>query len=191
MLQRLPEAIGHALRGARPGAGKLLYNDPAAHAVGIELDVSSPAFNDGDVLPARYTADGRQVSPPLAWGRVPPLAATIVIVIEDADSPTLQPLVHGIVWGLPGRDGDLPEGALRSPTSTGEPLPMGKNSYFAAQYLPPDPPPGHGPHRYAFQVYALRTSPQLSGTPGRRAIVEALRENVLAKGCLIGIYERG
>jgi Raf kinase inhibitor-like YbhB/YbcL family protein len=162
----------------------------ATHGAVTELEVSSPAFDDGDTIPARYTADGEKLSPPVAWRRVPPLTAAIVIIIEDADSPTPQPLVHGIVWGLPGQDGDLPEGGLRSPASAGEPLPMGRNSYLTAQYLPPDPPPGHGPHRYAFQVFALRTLRRLSGTPGRRAVVESLRENVLAKGCLIGVYER-
>lgn len=69
---------------------------------------------------------------------------------------------------------------------------MGRNSYFQAAWLPPDPPPGHGPHRYVFQIFALRTRPvALNGVPGRGAVRRALHEGALAKGWLIGRYGRG
>ena len=67
---------------------------------------------------------------------------------EDADSPTPHPLVHAIAWNLPGRDAYLPAGALRGPTAHGDGHALGLNSLLRAEYLPPDPPPGHGPHRY-------------------------------------------
>ena len=65
----------------------------------------------------------------------------------------------------------------------------GRNSYLQAAWLPPDPPPGHGVHRYAFQVFALAGG-EFDGTPGRDAVLDAIREHGLASGCLIGTYER-
>ena len=59
-----------------------------------------------------------------------------------------------------------------------------------AGWLPPDPPPGHGSHRYAFQLFALGPGEPFSGTPGRDAVMEAVRERGLAAGCLIGTYAR-
>ena len=59
-----------------------------------------------------------------------------------------------------------------------------------AGWLPPDPPPGHGPHRYVFQLFALANEPMLDPHPGRGALIKALRGNVLAHGILIATYER-
>jgi Raf kinase inhibitor-like YbhB/YbcL family protein len=190
MLEKLPASLGRALRRARAGESELTINDPALADVPATIAVSSPAFGDGETIPERYTADGEGLSPPLAWRGVPPGAASVLLMIEDADSPTPEPLVHAIVWDLPGADGALPEGALPSGGHDGEGLRMGRNSYFSTRYLPPDPPRGHGPHRYAFQVFALRASPPFKGIPGRGAVHQALRQHAMAKGVLIGIYER-
>ena len=141
-------------------------------------------------LPQRFTADGAGVSPPLSWDAVPAGTASVALIVEDADSPTPHPLVHAIVVGLPGGNGRLEEGAL----SSGEPraggLDVGQNSYFQAAWLPPDPPRGHGEHRYVFQVYAMREGPPYSDTPGRREFIAAVLDRALAVGCLIGTYER-
>ncbi len=98
--------------------------------------------------------------------------------------------MHAIVWNLPPGDGGIAEGALPGPQGAAAGFAMGRNSLLAPKYLPPDPPPGHGPHRYAFQLYAVDMAPTLEGTPGRGEVVWALRSHVLAKGCLIGTYER-
>jgi phosphatidylethanolamine-binding protein (PEBP) family uncharacterized protein len=65
----------------------------------------------------------------------------------------------------------------------------GRNTMLQAAWLPPDPPPGHGVHRYAFQVFALAGG-EFDGTPGRDAVLDAISEHGLASGCLIGTYER-
>jgi phosphatidylethanolamine-binding protein (PEBP) family uncharacterized protein len=57
-------------------------------------------------------------------------------------------------------------------------------------WLPPDPPTGHGPHNYAFQIFALDSIPALGGTPGRSALVDAIRDHILAAGVLTGTYAR-
>ncbi len=67
---------------------------------------------------------------------------------------------------------------------------VGKNSFLKTGYLPPDPPTGHGPHRYLFQLYALNRRLGLEGVPGRGALLEAMHGHVLAKGVIAGTYER-
>ncbi|HWD59114.1 MAG TPA: YbhB/YbcL family Raf kinase inhibitor-like protein [Stellaceae bacterium] len=190
MLEKLPASLGRALRHKRPGLDELVIGDPALADIDEGIVVSSAAFLDGDELPVRFTADGEGVSPPLEWSGVPEDAAAVVLLIEDADSPTRHPLVHAIVWDLDGSGGALREGVL--PRSGGEDgLPtMGRNSYLRAGYLPPDPPPGHGTHRYAVQIFALDRRPRFDATPGRSRLVDCLRRHALAKGMLIGTYER-
>jgi Raf kinase inhibitor-like YbhB/YbcL family protein len=190
MLEKLPHAIGQALKGLQPGLESTIFHGGDVAAVPATIKIESPAFSDGAPMPARYTEDGEKVSPPLSWSGVPPEAKALVLLVEDADSPTPHPLVHAIVWDLPPHDGEIPEAGLKSKGATGEPHALGKNSFLAAEYLPPDPPTGHGPHRYVFQLYALSREPKLSGTPGRGALLDAMRGHVIAKGALTGTYER-
>jgi len=189
MLQALPAGLGRALSRIRPGINATLF---AGANVPATIEVTSPAFAPGGAIPRVHTADGPGLSPPLAWAGVPPGAAALLIVAEDADSPTPRPLVHAIVAGLPAADGALAAGDMGGPGRPAAPgLGMGRNSYFGAAWLPPDPPPGHGPHRYVFQVFALPSRPDaLAGTPGRGAVRAALRGGVLAKGSLTGTYAR-
>ena len=190
MLERLPDLVGHALRGQRAGLDKTAFHAVDLRAGMAAIQVSSLAFADHAPIPARYTDDGDGDSPPLQWSGVPAAAASVALIVEDADSPTPQPLVHAIVVGLPPGDGALAETAMPSRDHDGAGLRMGRNSYLQAAWLPPDPPPGHGVHRYVFQVFALEAGATFDGEPGRDALLEAIREHGLASGCLIGTYER-
>ena len=190
MLEKLPDAVGHALRGQRAGLEKTAFQTVDLRAGMAAISLASLAFIDHAPIPARYTADGEGTSPPLHWTNVPAAAASVVLIVEDADAPTPQPLVHAIVVDLPGGDGALAEGALPSPDHDAATLHVGRNSYLQASWLPPDPPPGHGVHRYLFQVFALESGTSLGDTPGRDAVLEAIRTHGIASGCLIGTYER-
>lgn len=190
MLEKLPDLVGHALRGQRAGLEKTAFQAVDLRGGMAALTVTSLAFADHAPIPERYTDDGEGVSPPLQWSGVPQAAASVLLIVEDADSPTPQPLVHAIVVGLPAGDGALPEAALPSRDHDGTGLQVGRNSYLQASWLPPDPPPGHGVHRYAFQVFALEAGADFDGEPGREAVLEAIRDHGLASGCLIGTYER-
>ena len=139
MLEHLPTAVGAALKSVRPGLEKLTLNLHFAD-VPQSITVESPAFQPDSPLPVDATEDGRKVSPPLTWRGVPAGAAAIVVMIEDADSPTPAPLVHLILLGLPGRDGRLAEGELKSAGGAGQAHDLGRNSFLRAEYLPPDPP---------------------------------------------------
>lgn len=187
MLQHIPAWLGHALQGVRAGADKLVIVQaglgPDFHAI----DLASPAFANGAQLPVRFTADGEGVSPPLVWGEVPPGTRSIALIVEDPDAPMPAPIVHAVVWAIDPETRRLAEGTIADRPEGGE---VGRNSYRQLGWLPPDPPTGHGPHNYAFQLFALATAPDLGASPGRSALADALAGNVLAAGLLTGTYER-
>jgi Raf kinase inhibitor-like YbhB/YbcL family protein len=187
MLEHVPEWLGAAMRGLRAGADKLLIAQPELGVGFGALRLSSPAFANGGALPFRFTADGEGVSPPLIWDMPPAGTLSLALVVEDADAPTPQPLVHAILWRIPPEERAIAEGALDREGAGAH----GRNSFFGTGWLPPDPPTGHGPHHYAFQLFALDAVPELKGRPGRAALADGMAGHVLAAGLLTGTYSRG
>ncbi|MCJ2133214.1 YbhB/YbcL family Raf kinase inhibitor-like protein [Methylobacterium sp. J-026] len=188
MLEKIPSAVGEALSGLKAGMEKTAFHADFPD-IPASITVSSPAFADRSAMPVRFTADGEGLSPPLTWSGLPVGTASVVLLVEDAGSPTPQPLVHLIAWNLPPDLAQISEGAVSDP-GPGKTLPLGKNSFLRAGWLPPDPPSGHGPHEYVFQIYALRQTLDLSDEPGRGALLKAMDGHVLSKGMLIGTYAR-
>ena len=191
MIGWMPSFVGRALRGMRAGLDKTLCRDPALAAVPDAITVESTAFGAGGAKPRAHSVDGDGTSPPLAWRGVPTEARAVVLLAEDADSPTPGPFVHLVAWGLP-QSGAFTAGAFNkgSEAATSGALKLGRNGMMASGYTPPDPPPGHGPHRYVYQVYALDHDPQFRSPPDRKALAEAIRGRAIAKGVLEGTYER-
>ena len=190
MLEKMPAGIGRALKTVRPGMETLVTEDAAFAAAPNVIAITSTAFPPDGEIPVRYTEDGDKLSPPLEWIGVPPEAKALVLLVEDADSPTFKPLVHAILGELPPVDGGLAEGDLPTSGSGEVKFGMGRNSFLHRCWLPPDPPRGHGAHRYAFQLFALDEAPTFDKTPGRSALVAALHGHVIAKGVLVGTYGR-
>jgi Raf kinase inhibitor-like YbhB/YbcL family protein len=190
MLEKLPQVVGHALREQRAGLEKIVFNQVKLGAGTASLTLRSLAFVDHAPIPANYTADGDGISPPIEWTGVPAAAHSLVLIVEDADSPTPLPLVHAIVADLPGADGSLAEGAIDRASPQAEEATIGRNSFLQAGWLAPDPPPGHGTHRYVFQLFALSEGPGFDSTPGRDAVMAMLQERAIASGILTGTYER-
>ena len=191
MLEHVPQWLGNALRNFRAGPDKLCIVQPELGSGFAPLDLASPAFADGARLPPRFTADGEGVSPPLVWSGVPDAAQRLALIVEDADAPSPLPLVHAIVWNLRPGTSRLEEGAIRADgKGAADGRDVGRNSYFAEGWLPPDPPTGHGEHRYAFQLFALSDAGDPGTTPGRSALVAAMAGKVLAAGLLTGTYSR-
>ncbi len=190
MLEHIPHWLGSALKGLRAGANKLAIVQPELGSFEV-LHLASPAFANGGRLPERFTADGEGVSPPLFWTGVPEGTECLALIVEDPDAPAPQPLVHAVIWGLP-MDGDLKEGAIRA-DGAGDAAgkDVGRNSFLGEGWLPPDPPTGHGPHNYAFQLFALGGDCEIGENPGRSALVKAMAGHVLAAGLLTGVYSRG
>ncbi len=190
MLEHIPAWLGHAMSGLRAGADKLAIVQLGGHFE--TLDLTSPAFAHEARLPPRFTADGEGVSPPLVWSEPPAGTERMVLIVEDADAPTPQPLVHAIIWGLEADAGRLAEGAIvADDAGDAAGRDVGRNSYLREGWLPPDPPSGHGEHRYAFQLFAIGAGAGDAGaTPGRSAVIEAITGHVVAAGLLIGTYSR-
>ncbi|WP_455356768.1 YbhB/YbcL family Raf kinase inhibitor-like protein [Streptomyces sp. SYSU K217416] len=148
---------------------------------GIEL--SSAAFDDHTAIPRRYSGEGENVSPPLTWSAPPDGTAELVLLCEDPDAPGatfLHWLVTGIDPGASGADeGQKPRGGLPWP-----------NGFGHVGWGGPMPPPGHGPHRYFFCLYALSEPLSLHGRPTADTVHRALKGRELAVGTLVGTYQR-
>ncbi|HTR17701.1 MAG TPA: YbhB/YbcL family Raf kinase inhibitor-like protein [Acetobacteraceae bacterium] len=190
MIEGVASKIGQALRNVRPGIGALASS--RLRSVPRTLRVTSPAFTDGGQIPARYTQDGEGLFPPLGWESVPATAKSLALLVEDADAPFPRPLVHAVLHGIPPHLGGLPEGAL--PKRLTGPAPLGfsagRNSLTRPGWMAPSPMPGHGPHRYAFQLFALDFVPRFAHTPGRTLLMRTIRSHILAYGRLTGVYRR-
>jgi len=190
MLERLPRSIGRALHGRRAGIEKSTIARLLVRKRLPSLQVESSAFGDHQPIPALYTADGEGRWPELSWQWAPAGTESLVVMVEDPDAPSLEPLVHAIVVDIPPTLASLEEGVLSRAPRGAAALHMGRNSYLRQTWLPPDPPPGHGPHHYLFQVFALSLGAAFSAAPGRQEVQEILGYFAIAAGHAAGIYER-
>jgi Raf kinase inhibitor-like YbhB/YbcL family protein len=189
VLEKLPETIGRALGHKRAGIEKILFHSDRRPQETGRIEIRSAAFSPAAPLPRRFTADGAGISPPLSWRNVPAEAVALALVVEDADSPTPEPLLHAVVVDIDPREVRFVEGIFSGPPEADLENP-GRNSYRMLGWRPPDPPPGHGVHRYAFQVFAFAAAGPLSTSPGREELAAAIHKHSLGRGCLIGTYQR-
>lgn len=150
------------------------------------MRLSSSAFAPGGRIPTRYTCDGENVSPPLAWSDVPEATRSFALVCADPDAPG-GTWYHWAIYDIPPTARALPEGI---PTASAQP-PQGTNDFRHPGYGGPCPPPGRGSHRYVFTLYAVAVD-RLPVPPraGCRAIEAAARSRPLAAAELIGTYGR-
>src|SRR4051794_38745599 len=109
-------------------------------------ELTSTAFADGAPIPTKYTADGRNISPPLTWSFLPDGTRSLVLIVHDPDAPSGD-LIHWLGWNIDPEPGGLGEGEA-APTE-------GVNGRGETGYMGPSPPPGHGPHRYFLDLHAL------------------------------------
>ncbi len=151
------------------------------------LEVTSAAFTDGGQIPGAYTCDGSDISPPLSWSPVPPGTAGIALLVTDPDAP-LGTFVHWVVYNIPPGTRDLPVGAGGKEVLPEGSL-QGTNDMGSTGYAGPCPPGGK-PHHYRFTVSALDTTLNLAGSQDGRALEGAMAGHVLARGEIVGIYQR-
>jgi Raf kinase inhibitor-like YbhB/YbcL family protein len=182
--------MGQMLRHVRPGLAALASSRLQIPAGGMRI--TSPAFPDGGTMPDRYTQDGEGLFPPLLWDNIPDGTKSLALIVEDADAPFPRPLVHAVLFAIPATLSGIPEGgvALRQARKSPLGFSAGRNSIARPGWLAPSPMPGHGPHRYAFQLIAADTAPSFPNPPGRGALLRALRPHVLAVARVIGVYQR-
>jgi len=155
------------------------------------LSLQSSAFQEGQPIPERYSADGRNLSPPLSWSGLPNGTRSLALVVEDPDAPGAEPFVHWLLYEIPADTSSLPEGI--PPQAGREQLGgalQGQNSTGKIGYFGPRPPKGDPPHHYHFQLYALDADLHLPAGAGRQALRDALSGHELARGELIGTFSR-
>jgi Raf kinase inhibitor-like YbhB/YbcL family protein len=191
MLEKIPHWLGRALTNVRAGHDKLVIATLDFDGA-TSLTLSSPAFAAGARLPERFTADGEGVSPPLVWSQIPDGTESLALIVEDPDAPTPQPMVHAIVVDIDPALGGLAECAIVADGRGGADKNVGRNSSLSEGWLPPDPPTGHGPHYYVFQLVALGPGQgSQDASPGRGGFKDYVAGRVLAAGVLVGTYSRG
>jgi Raf kinase inhibitor-like YbhB/YbcL family protein len=146
-----------------------------------EFALESSAFQNAQAIPSRHTCDGDDLSPPIQWTNVPEGAASLALIVDDPDAPS-GIFTHWVAWGLdPAAEG----------LGEGEAAPQeGRNDFGTSGYRGPCPPPGHGPHRYAFRLYALDAEPELASEATKADLERAIEGHVLMAVELVGTYER-
>ncbi len=183
--------LGRVLKGFHAGEKHLAWNDAVSGDAPAIITLTSPAFHPGGTIPSRHAGKGvgENVSPALAWLGVPASAKEIVIIVEDRDAPLPRPFVHAVAFALGPTTTSLGEGQLSSPPADG-PLGLGKNSFRKTGYVGPRPIPGHGPHTYVFQIFALDRRLSFTRAPSRSEVVKQMRGAVIGAGRLDGVFER-
>jgi Raf kinase inhibitor-like YbhB/YbcL family protein len=153
----------------------------------MALEVTSPAFADGESIPARYTCQGDDVSPALRWSNVPGEAKSLALICDDPDAPA-GTWVHWVIYDIPPSSSGLTEGVPPSEI-TPEGAKQGINDFRRTGYGGPCPPRGT-PHRYFFKLYALDIEPGLPAGAGKADLLRVIEGHVLAEGQLMGRYKR-
>ncbi len=152
----------------------------------MEIQVTSPAFEEGGMIPRQYTCDGEDISPALNWPSVPEGTRSIALIADDPDAP-VGTFVHWVLYGLPGDAEGLPENIARE-----RELPRGArqgvNDLGKIGYGGPCPP--RGTHRYFFKVYALDTALNLPPGESKARLLKAMEGHILAQGQTMGRYQR-
>jgi Raf kinase inhibitor-like YbhB/YbcL family protein len=163
--------------------GKLAANSELSGGLWT-VPVSSSAFRQGEAIPAKYTADGQNISPPLKWSRGPSGVKEWILVVQDADAkgPNDYPLSQWSVFKIPASVTEFPEGASKMIK-----YPQGKNYLGEAAYAGPNPPGGKV-HRYYFQLFAVDADQDIPNGATRDYITSHFKGHVLSKGWLMGTY---
>ena len=153
------------------------------------MKITSSAFAHNSAIPAKYTCDGRDVSPELIWSDVPANARSLVLIVDDPDAPDpaapKMTWVHWVLYNLPPTATGLKEGVKPSelPAGTRE----GLNDWKRTGYGGPCPPAGR--HRYFHKLYALDTNLPDLGKATKSNVEQAMKKHVLAEAVLIGTYQ--
>ncbi len=165
-----------------------LFVYPAYGGEGMALVISSSAFPHRGEIPAKYTCEGDDISPPLTFSGVPSGTESLVLIVDDPDAPDpaapKMTWVHWLLYNLPPDTPGLEEGVRSLPPGTLE----GTNDWHRTGYGGPCPPIGR--HRYFFKLYALdKKLPDLH-RPTKAALERAMDGHILAQAELIGTYRK-
>lgn len=152
----------------------------------MALEIKSPAFEQGGMIPKLYTCDGKDVSPPLTWSAVPAGTKSLALICDDPDAP-MGTWVHWVLFNIPSGMKALPENMpSHKELETG--ARQGINDSRKVGYGGPCPP--SGTHRYYFKLYALDTEINLEPGITKAQLLKAMEGHIVAEGQLMGRYKR-
>lgn len=154
----------------------------------MAMQITSPEFEDGGEIAAKFTCQGSDVSPALAFSDVPDHAKSLVLIVDDPDAPDPKApkttYVHWVLYDLPPDTKGLPEGVKTLPAGTKEAL----NDWKRTGYGGPCPPIGR--HRYFFKLYALDTTLSALDKPTKPELLTAMQGHVVAEAQIVGTYQK-
>lgn len=145
------------------------------------MRISSPDFNSGEYIPAKFTCSGENISPTLIIDGVPEGTTCLALIMDDPDAPK-GTFVHWVVWNITFKAHTLEHGTL--PVGAVE----GTNGAGQTGYMGPCPP--SGTHRYFFKLYALDSSLDLPSTSGSEDLEMAMNDHIVAQAELVGLYSK-
>lgn len=146
------------------------------------LEVSSPAFEDGDTMPSKYTCDGENVSPPVRWTQAKNTDEYLLVMI-DADAPGAT-FVHWLITQIDPQRSSV--GENETPSEAVE----GVNSFGDTGYAGPCPPEGDDPHGYEITVFALNRHIELAPDVAYDDLLDQIDCCLRASGTLEVAYGR-
>jgi len=144
------------------------------------MKISSTAFTEGGSIPGKYTCDGANTSPPLAFAEIPSGAKSLALVVDDPDAPK-GTFDHWVVWNIPASTTSVGEG--QAPQGV-----AGKTGFGKPGYGGPCPP--NGEHRYFFKLYALDAMLNLPASSTKGDLEKAMQGHTLGQAQLMGKYKR-
>ncbi len=156
----------------------------------MALTISSSAFAPGGAIPATYTCDGRDISPPLSWSGAPPGTKSFALIVDDPDAPDpaapQMTWVHWVLYNIPATASGLAEGV--KPSALPEGTREGLNDWSRTAYGGPCPPIGR--HRYMHKLYALDAVLPAMKRADKAAVEKAMEGHVIAHTVLVGTYQK-
>jgi len=152
----------------------------------MSIKLTSTAFQNGGMIPAKYTCDGTNVSPPLDWSGAPQTTKSLALICDDPAAPG-KTWVHWVVFDLPAGRTSLPENVPPQGTIAGG-WKQGMNDFKKIGYGGPCPP--SGTHRYFFKIYVLDAELNLESGTTKDQLLQAMKDHILAQGELMGRYKR-
>jgi Raf kinase inhibitor-like YbhB/YbcL family protein len=187
-LYRSATCIALCLAGlAVPAGTGCAYQAPAERRNQPMLQLTSTAFETENSIPSKFSCEGRNISPELAWSPPPAGTKSLVLIMHDPDAPIEGGYTHWLVYNIPANVNHLPENVPNQDTLPGGGT-QGKNDSGKYGYTGPCPP--SGTHRYYFRLYALDRELDSAAGGSKTALEKAMEGHVLAKAELLGRYKR-